>query len=109
MINYTWTISALDCTPEKVVTSIHWRYKGVNENNTSNETYGVVSVGAPDYENFTDFEKLTFEQVTGWIENIYSHPSGEQEITELQDMQKRIADQIELIEKPSSITLQPPF
>ena len=47
MINYTWTISAFDCTPEKVVTSIHWRYKGVNENNTSHEIYGVIAVGEP--------------------------------------------------------------
>lgn len=109
MINYTWTISAFDCTPEKVVTAIHWRYKGVNENSTSHEIYGVIGVGEPDYENFTDFENLTFEQVTGWIESIYSQQSEEQEFTELQDMQKRIADQIELVEKPSTITLRPPF
>jgi hypothetical protein len=109
MINYTWTIIALDCTPEKVVTSIHWRYTGKNESNTTNETYGVVTVGEPDYENFTDFENLTFEQVTGWIENIYSQQSEEQQLTQLQVMQKCIAEQIELIEKPLSITLQPPF
>lgn len=109
MINYTWTISAFDCTPEKVVTSIHWRYKGVNENNTSHEIYGVIAVGEPDYENFTDFKNISFEQSSGWIEKIYSQQNEEQQLTQLQVMQKCIAEQIELIEKPLSITLQPPF
>jgi hypothetical protein len=99
MINYTWKFNAFDCTPDKVVTSIHWRYKGVNENNTSYETYGVIGVGLPDYENFTDFENLTYEQVCSWIENL----------VDVEIMQNNISEQIALLEQPKTITLNPPF
>ena len=108
-MKYEWKISAFDCTPEKVVTAIHWRYLGTNDNNVSYESYGMIPVGEPNPDNFTDFEKLSFEQVTGWIEDIYSQKTEEQEFTQLQIMQNNIAEQIELIEQPKTITLAPPF
>jgi len=109
MIKYEWKISAFDCTPDKVVTAIHWRYLGTNDNNVYYETYGMIGVGAPNPDNFTDFENLSFEQVTGWIENIYSQEIEGQEFTQLQTMQNNIAEQIDLIEHPKNIVLNPPF
>lgn len=115
MINYTWKISAFDCTPEKIVTAIHWRYIGTDENNLSFETYGVIGIGEPDINNFTDFENLSFKQVTAWIENIYSVvpklEEGETEYkpTQLQTLQNNISNQIELLKLPKTITLTPPF
>lgn len=108
-MKYEWKISAFDCTPEKVVTAIHWRYLGTNDNNVSYETYGMTGVGEPNPEEFTDFDNLTLEIVSGWLESIYSKKVEEQEFTQLQMMQNNIAEQIELIEHPKNIILDPPF
>lgn len=67
-ITYQWTISALDCAVSKdgltnVVKTIHWRYRGANENNITAEVYGAQSVGDPNSEEFTPFENLTKEVV----------------------------------------------
>ena len=99
MINYIWLISNFECTLERVVTSINWVYRGENENLTSFELFGNQKIAEPDYENFTDFENLTFEQVTSWIENL----------VDVTAMQTNISEQIELLEQPKLITLTPPF
>jgi len=99
MINYTWLISTFECTPEKVVTSINWVYRGENENGTIFEMFDTLKVPEPDLNNFTDFENLTYEQVCSWIENLI----------DVSAMQTNITEQIELLEQPKTITLNPPF
>lgn len=98
MINYTWKILNFNCTNDKVVKSINWEYIGI-KNEISFIVNGETYVSEPDYENFMDFEKLTFEQVTAWIENL----------VDVQAMQTNISEQIELLEQPKTITLNPPF
>lgn len=119
-MNYEWIISSMDCTPSldgltDVVNAVHWRYRATNENGVSAETYGVISVGQPNPVEFTDYQNLTFIQVSGWLETIYSKPieleegQTEEKLTQLQEMQNNLIKQIELIETPVNITLPPPF
>jgi hypothetical protein len=114
MITYTWKISKLDCRPSvdsltNVVTGVYWRYNGVNDNGTSNEIEGLTGVGQPNPEEFTDFDNLTLEIVSGWLESIYSKKVEGSEFTELETIQNGIATRIELIEHPKNILLDPPF
>jgi len=99
MINYTWLISTFECTLEKVVTSINWVYRGENENGIIFEMFDTLKVPAPDLNNFTDFENLTYEQVCSWLENLI----------DVAAIQTNISEQIALLEQPKTITLNPPF
>jgi hypothetical protein len=73
---YTWVISQLDCYPQQddhtdVVFVIHWdRLASDGEGHTA-RIYGAQSVTlAPDAP-FTPYEKLTFDQVVGWLEDAF--------------------------------------
>jgi hypothetical protein len=100
---FTWTISALDCAVSKdgltnVVETIHWRYRGTNENDTTSEIYGAQSVGDPNPEEFTPYEDLTVEVVSQWLESIM----------DMEEMQQNIENQINELEHPTHITLPLP-
>lgn len=103
MITYKWTFSAFDCKVdeklEKVVTNVHWRYSGTDEDGISADTYGAKSVGEPNPDAFTPYPDLSEEQVIGWMESVI----------DMEEMNSNIAKQIELIKNPIQITLLPPF
>lgn len=106
MINYTWTISALDIVVkegdlEKVVNTIHWRYKGedATDNKLVYEVYGAQGVSVEDGLDFIPYEELTEEIVIGWLE-------AELDVEELQ---KNISDNIENLKNPPIITEENPF
>lgn len=103
MITYKWTFSAFDCRVDekldKVVTTVHWRYSGTDEDGISYEIYGAQYVPTPNPEAFTPYPDLSEEQVIGWME----------ETMDVESMQKNIAEQIELIKNPVSVTLSPSF
>jgi hypothetical protein len=104
MIIYTWIFSAFDCRidedgMEDVVTTVHWRYKGTDEDNITAEIYGAQSVPSPTPEAFTPYPDLSEEQVIGWME----------ETMDVEAMDLNIAQQIELIKHPVYVTLPPPF
>ena len=76
-IVYNWVISAMDeypTTPDNltdVVFIVHWRRAAteiVDDKDFYADTYGALSVPAPDPEDFTPYPDLTFEQVCGWLE-----------------------------------------
>lgn len=99
-MEYKWTISALDCKVSEdgmtnVVQTIHWRYKGTNDNQVTAETYGAQTVGSPNPEAFTPFDDLTEEIVVGWLEATM----------DVDAMNTNITKQIELIENPVTVTL----
>lgn len=67
----TWTIEQLECLPQAesktdVVTTVHWRATGV-DGDFSASSYGTCGVTYNSSEPFTDFSKLTQDQVCGWI------------------------------------------
>jgi hypothetical protein len=104
MITYKWIFSAFDCRVDEdgmqdVVTTVHWRYNGTNENGISAEIYGAQPVGTPTPDAFTPYPDLSEEQVIGWME----------ETMDVEAMDLNIAEQIELIINPVYVTLPPPF
>ena len=104
MITYKWDFPAFDCRVDEegmqdVVTTVHWRYNGTNENGIAAEVYGAQSVGTPTPDAFTPYPQLSEAQVIGWMEDTMDVPA----------MQLNIAEQIELIVSPVNITLPPPF
>ena len=104
MTNYTWAIGPFDCilnedNMQKVVTTVHWRYRGTDEDGISAETYGAQSVGAPDPENFTPFLEISQEQAEQWLEAAM----------DMDAMKANIDSQINLIKNPVTATLAAPW
>ena len=104
MVNYTWDIGPFDCilnkdNMQKIVTTVHWRYRGVDEDGISAETYGAQSIGAPDPEDFTPFLEITPEQVEGWLEAAM----------DMDALKANIDSQINLINNPVTATLAAPW
>lgn len=104
MINYTWTFSAFDCKVDenglnKVVTTVHWRYRGTDEDGITAETYGAQSVGEPNPDAFTPYPNLSKEQVIGWMESQM----------DMETINENIASQITLIKNPVQVTLTAPW
>lgn len=104
MITYKWEFPAFDCSldkegMEKVVTTVHWRYKGTDENDVTAEIYGAQAVGEPNPDAFTPYPDISEEQVIEWMESTM----------DMGEIQKNIAEQIDLIKNPIQVTLPPPF
>jgi hypothetical protein len=104
MITYKWIFSAFDCRVDEdgmqdVVTTVHWRYNGTNEDGISAEIYGAQAVGTPTPDAFTPYPELSENQVIAWMESTL----------DVSAMQLNLAAQIELIIHPVYVTLPPPF
>lgn len=102
-MEYNWTISAFDCAVKQdkfsnVIVTVHWRYSATDADGNTAETYGATSLGPPT-GSFTPYDKLTKEQVIGWLEKILN----------VDEMQANLAAQIELIKNPVKVTLTPNF
>jgi hypothetical protein len=74
MINYTWSISKLDCAPSEngltdVVKIIHWSFTGQDENGISASMSNSYPLPSPSPEGFTDYSTLTKETVISWLES----------------------------------------
>jgi hypothetical protein len=103
MINYKWTFSAFDCKLDeqldKVVTTVHWRYRGTDEDGITAETYGAQSVGQPNPDAFTPYPQISEEQVIGWMEANM----------DVEVMNQTIANQINSIKNPTKVKLKAPW
>jgi len=104
MINYKWTFPAFYCKVdqeglEKVVTTVHWVYEGIDEDGITASMYGTQSVGEPTPDAFTPYPELSEEQVIGWMESTM----------DVEAMQENILSQINLIVNPIQVTLPAPF
>ena len=104
MITYKWEFPAFDCSldkegMEKVVTTVHWRYSGTDEDGISAGTYGAQPVGEPNPDAFTPYPDLSKDQVIGWMESVI----------DMEEMNGNIIKQIELIKNPIQITLPAPW
>ncbi len=85
-------------TMKDVATTVHWRYKAENDGYFA-ETYGASAVGQPAPDDFTDYDNITKEQMTSWVEAVLDVPA----------MQENLNTQIELLKNPVTATLPPPF
>ena len=104
MITYNWTISALDCKVDDnglqdVVTTVHWRYRGTDEDDITAEAYGAQAVGEPNPDAFTPYPNLSKEQVVGWLESEM----------DMEQLNQNIETQINLIKNPIQVTLPAPW
>ena len=104
MNTYNWVIEALDCKVNEgnlqdVVYNVHWRYSATNENDITAEAYGAQAVLPPSEEDFTPYNKLTKEQVVGWLEAAIDVPV----------MNLMLDNQINLIINPVDVTPPLPF
>lgn len=104
MITYKWIFSAFDCKVSEdgmqdVITTVHWRYRGTDENGVTAEVYGAQGVGSPTPDAFTPYPELSEEQVIGWMESTI----------DMEAMNANIDAQIEAIINPVNVTLQAPW
>lgn len=104
MITYKWIFSAFDCKVnenemQNIVTTVHWRYQGIDENNVSAELYGAQGLPEPTPEAFIPYPELSEQQVIEWME----------QTMDIQEMQLNIANQIDAIENPTNTTLPAPW
>ena len=119
MTTFNWTISAVDRELNvdgltDVIKTVHWRYKGTDENGVTAETYGATAIGNPNPQDFTPFTEVTAEDVIVWLEDIMSVVptvevvEGEEtptpEPTQLEKMKANIESQIALLIAPKTIT-----
>jgi hypothetical protein len=70
MINYQWTISALNCIPQTpegadYVITAHWNLTGTDGTYTG-QVYSTCSFPVESKTNFTPFNQLTQQQVIDW-------------------------------------------
>jgi hypothetical protein len=111
---YNWTISQVEReltlgTLSDVIKTVHYRYIGTDESETTAETYGAVAIGEPNPDSFTAWDKVTTSDVEGWLEAIFSVvpevEEGEEPLpTELEKMKQNIQSKIDLINTPTTIT-----
>jgi hypothetical protein len=99
MTTFNWTISAVERAISldglsDVIQTIHWRYRGIDENGVTAETYGAAAVGEPNPQDFTPFDEVTASDVEGWLVNLLDVPS----------MQANLEAQIALLITPTTIT-----
>ena len=104
MITYKWIFSAFDCKVsedgmQNVITTVHWRYRGTDENGVTAEIYGAQGVGSPIPDAFTPYPEVSEEQVIGWMESLM----------DVESMNESVSNQIEAIINPVNATLPPPF
>jgi hypothetical protein len=100
-IKYNWTIAQLDCYPEyeghkDVVFTAHWRMDGTDGEHTAG-VYGTVELNLDPEAKFTPFEKLTQEQVVGWVEDAL----GEEQVKQYEES---VANQIETLANPPVVS-----
>ena len=105
MINYTWTIAALEYATEenslnKVVKTVHWRYKGTDDiSGISYELFGAQAMDAPNTAVYIPYDELTEATVISWLEKKLDVVS----------FQKSIATEIEKIKNPPIVVVHNPF
>ena len=73
-MNYSWSIGPLKISLQEgslknVVITVDWR-RVCTQDTYSASCYGQVTCAPPNPNDFTDFSKLTQEQVTGWVESM---------------------------------------
>lgn len=115
MITFNWTISAAEREVnldglENVIKTIHWTYRGTDENGVTAETYGATAIGSPNPESFTPWQEVSDQVAIGWLETILSTTpalmpeEAETSPTQLERLQANIEAQIALLIAPKTIT-----
>lgn len=80
-IEYTWTVSALECYPEhegqeNVVFTAHWRLDGTDGEHAAG-VYGSQALTLDPEAEFVAFDDLTEETVIGWVKGAMGDEAAE--------------------------------
>ena len=105
MITYDWNCKTVDVHPQEegqtdVVYNVHWIVTGV-DGDYSATNIGTQVVPLSEGSTFIPFEDLTNDVVVGWTKEAM----GEEQVTQIE---ASIANQIEALINPTSITLTIP-
>jgi len=107
---YLWDCTRVDAYPvegeyQDVVYQVHWVIKGESEpdlapNGMPYQTsqVGIQELGPPGIDDFTPFESLTNVVVTDWVKTAMGAEA-------LGALELSIANQIELLKNPTSLSL----
>lgn len=103
-IVYNWSFPQFDVAPQinnlnDVVVTVHWRLSGTDEDNVTAECYGTVTLGLPNPTDFTTFDNITKDQTIEWVSGAMDVPA----------LKENIANSINTMKNPPSISMQPPF
>jgi hypothetical protein len=106
MITYDWAVTQLDCYPqygngEDVVFTVHWRMDGTDGKRTAG-TCGSTDLVLDPEASFTPYEKLTEEQVIGWVKDAL----GKEQLAAYED---GVAAQIDALTNPPVVNLPLPW
>ena len=109
MTTFTWTISAVEraismAGLSDVIQTVHWRYRGTDENDTTAEIYGAQAIGEPNPQDFTPWDQVTAADVEGWLEDIFGETIQGESQTKLEKMEATIQQKIDLLNNPTTIT-----
>jgi hypothetical protein len=93
---FKWKINEMQSAKSEdgltdVVKNISWTYslqEIVGNNNWYVEEVGNYGCGNPDPDNYTPYDELTFEQVTGWLEAGFDMPVLQERLITKLDNQK---------------------
>jgi hypothetical protein len=86
MNTYTWTVESMKCHTQlngqfNVVFGVSWRAK-VTDGTVTEEIYGEQTIPFEQKDTFTSFDKLTEQEVIGWVQTAL----GTDKVTELQEI-----------------------
>jgi hypothetical protein len=103
-ITYEWNFSQFDTKKSydgltDVVSVVHWRLFGTDENGTTTSNYGTVTLSDPLPESFVPYDQITKEIVIQWMEELMDVPK----------LQENLSSQIYLLNNPPTIPTKPPF
>ena len=105
LITYDWNCKTVDVYPKDgnytdVVYNVHWIVTGTDDSvpPVEGRLYGTQILNTSDITNFIPFDQLTNEEIVAWTQSAM----GAERVAEIE---ANIANQIELIINPISITL----
>jgi hypothetical protein len=104
-IKYTWEITAMEVILNQdglsnVVSNVDWGLIASVDGKPYRALHWAKQyVSSPDANSFTNYEELTKEQVTGWLENVL----------DVAQLKENLAEQINLQANPVTALLAPPF
>ena len=103
MIVYNWNCRTVDVYPKLndfsyVVYIVHYIVTGTNENEISSNLIGTQALNTDNINDFKPFNELSNDEVTEWVKLSL----GSEQVALIE---QNIADRINEIENPKSITL----
>ena len=101
MITYNWTVAQMDAYPDfagnaDVVFAVHWRMDGTDGKHSAG-VYGAAMLTLDPEGSFTPYEKLTEDQVIGWVKDAL----GKEQVVAYEES---VANQIDAIVNPPVIS-----